>query len=50
MSGEAISPGPLSRRSALALLALAARGVVNAQSKPAEWQSMFDGKTLQGWR
>lgn len=50
MSGDAISRVPLSRRSALTLLALAARGVVNAQPKPAEWQSMFDGKTLQGWR
>lgn len=34
----------------LVVLALLAGGMVNAQSKPTEWQSMFDGKTLQGWR
>jgi hypothetical protein len=50
MSDDAISSRPLSRRSALALLALAAGGVANAQSQPTEWQPMFDGKTLQGWR
>ena len=32
------------------LLLLLTGGVVKAQSKPTEWKSLFDGKTLQGWR
>jgi hypothetical protein len=32
------------------LLCLAGAGAVNAQPKPGEWQSLFDGKSLQGWR
>lgn len=47
MPRSAISPGLLLR---FAPLLLAAGGAVNAQSKPVEWQAMFDGKSLQGWR
>jgi hypothetical protein len=32
------------------LAAAAARGQDTAQSKTGEWQSLFDGKSLQGWR
>jgi hypothetical protein len=31
-------------------LLLVVCGALNAQSQPTEWQAMFDGKTLQGWR
>lgn len=44
MTDNAASPG------SLALLVLLACGTVNAQSNPNQWQSMFHGKTLQGWR
>jgi len=47
MSGRVISSEPLLR---LTLLALAACGWINGQSTPAEWQPMFDGKSLAGWR
>ena len=33
----------------LAVLAAVA-GACSAQAKPGEWQSMFDGKSMQGWR
>lgn len=34
----------------LVLVTIVACGMVSAQSKSDEWKSMFDGKTLQGWR
>ena len=34
----------------LAGVLCAAAGAVNAQPKIGEWQSLFDGKSLQGWR
>lgn len=34
----------------VAFAILAACGLLSAQPKPEEWKSMFDGKTLQGWR
>jgi hypothetical protein len=46
MAATAISSGLLIR-CALALLGC---GALHAQSQPVQWQSMFDGKTLQGWR
>lgn len=50
MPDHLVFTGPVSRRHALALLALAARGLAGAQSQGAEWRTMFDGKSLQGWR
>jgi hypothetical protein len=50
MPRNATCPARIGRRLALAALLLAACGAVNAQSQPAEWQAMFDGKSLQGWR
>jgi hypothetical protein len=35
-------------RSLAAILCLAA-AALHAQPKPADWQSLFDGRTLQGW-
>jgi hypothetical protein len=33
-----------------ALLCLAAAATLSAQPKPGEWRSLFDGRSLQGWR
>ena len=33
-----------------AVLCLAATGAAHAQAKTGEWQSLFDGKSLRGWR
>jgi hypothetical protein len=50
MPDHLVFTGPVSRRRALALLALAARGLASAQPPAAGWKAMFDGKTLEGWR
>ena len=50
MSRNTNCPVGIGRRFTLAALLLAASSAASAQSKLTEWQSMFDGKSLQGWR
>jgi hypothetical protein len=50
MQRSANGQGGISRGLVLSAMLLATCGAVNAQPQPAEWQAMFDGKSMQGWR